>query len=204
MEDICILCTNIAKVACSCDIQLSFCSDCFLFFHENTQGKHDRIKIDEIRKKITQEINSKIKKYCKIKAQVIAKSNQLMNIIQKIAFKQISFLKKNVDICKKDLKNRIEKVPEEYKTIKIREIDLRLFEKLVTKIFSLFKDDNEIIENEENKFESFLKNEEEVKKKLQTNLKHTLEGHTTFINSLAVTSDNKYAISCSNDQTIRI
>ena len=58
MEDICIQCKKFAKVCCSCDNALRFCLDCYLFVHKNTQGNHDPIKIDKIRKEITQKIRN--------------------------------------------------------------------------------------------------------------------------------------------------
>ena len=41
-------------------------------------------------------------------------------------------------------------------------------------------------------------------KQLQSNFKIFLEGHTNYLRSVAVTSDNKYIISGSLDKTIRI
>ena len=206
MEDICIECKKFAKVSCSCDNALRFCSDCYLFVHKNTQGNHDPIKIDKIRKEITQKIHSKIQNLYKIKSQVISKSYQLINMIQNIATKQLSFIKKKIDAWEKDLNSRVERMPIEYENIEFTESDLKLFEQTVTKIFSIFKDNNEIIDSEVKNIESFKfsKDVQEIKKQLQTNFNLLLEGHLNKIASVAVTRDNKYVISGSDDKTIRI
>ena len=41
-------------------------------------------------------------------------------------------------------------------------------------------------------------------KELERDYKLFLEGHTSYVNSVAITSDNKYIISGSDDNTIRI
>ena len=201
MEDICTECKKFAEFFCSCDNSLKFCSKCHLFVHKNTQGNHDPINSDKIRK----EINSKIQNLFELKSQVISKSYQLINIIQNIASKNIFFIEKRIDAYKKDLKNRIEKMLKEYESIEIQESDLKLFEQIVTKIFSFFKD-NEIFDYEEKKLESFKfsKNIEEIQKQLQTNFNFLLEGHTSTVYTVAVTSDNKYVVSGSSDNTIII
>ena len=43
-----------------------------------------------------------------------------------------------------------------------------------------------------------------IVKQLERDYKLFLEGHTSYINSIAITSDNKYIISGSSDKTIRI
>ena len=69
---------------------------------------------------------------------------------------------------------------------------------------------HEIIHNEElleeKKLQSFKfsKNLAEIKKQLESNFNLLLEGHTCYVNSVAVTSDNKYIVSGSSDNTIRI
>ena len=206
MKDICIECKQFAKVCCSCDNVLRFCFDCYLFVHKNTQGNHNPIKIDKIRKEITQKIHSKIQNLYKIKSQVISKSYQLINMIQNIATKQLSFIKKKIDAWEKDLNSRVERMPREYENIEFTESDLKLFEQTVTKIFLIFKDNNEIIDSEVKEIKSFkfLKNVEEIQKQLQPTFNLLLEGHTSCVNSEAVTSDNKYIVSGSKDKTIRI
>ena len=197
MKDICIECKQFAKVCCSCDNVLRFCFDCYLFVHKNTQGNHNPIKKDKIRKEITQKIHSKIQNLYKIKSQVISKSYQLINMIQNIATKQLSFIKKQIDAWEKNLNNRIERMPEEYENIEFTESDLKLFEQIITKIFSIFKDNNEIIDSEVKKIESFKfsKNVEEIQKQSQTNFNLLLQGHTSSVLTVAVTSDKKYVIS---------
>ena len=60
--------------------------------------------------------------------------------------------------------------------------------------------------DEETKLESFKfsRNLIEIQKQLQTNFKLILQGHTSYIKCVAVTSDNKYIVSGSSDKTIRI
>ena len=63
-----------------------------------------------------------------------------------------------------------------------------------------------ILSNKEKKikFFKFSKNLKEIQKQVQTNFNLFLQGHLHVINSVAVTSDNKYIISGSADKTIRI
>ena len=69
---------------------------------------------------------------------------------------------------------------------------------------------HEIIHNEEllqeKKLQSFKfsKNLAEIKKQLESNFNLLLEGHTSSVLTVAVTSDNKYIVSGSLDKTIRI
>ena len=53
-------------------------------------------------------------------------------------------------------------------------------------------------------YDIMLKFLEEIQKELQTNYNIILQGHSDGLNSVAVTSDNKYVISGSKDKTIRI
>ena len=39
---------------------------------------------------------------------------------------------------------------------------------------------------------------------LKSDFNLLLEGHTDYVSSVAVTSDNNYIVSCSGDKTIRI
>ena len=50
----------------------------------------------------------------------------------------------------------------------------------------------------------FSKNLAEIKKQLESNFNLLLEGHTSSVLTVAVTSDNKYIVSGSLDKTIRI
>ena len=47
-----------AKVSCSCNNLLRFCSDCYELVHKNNQGYHDSINLDEIKKELSQRIHS--------------------------------------------------------------------------------------------------------------------------------------------------
>ena len=99
-----------------------------------------------------------------------------------------------------------------FQNITIQEPDLKSFTQIVTKNFSIFKDDNEIIDSEpekvfdDQKLESlkFLNNLQEIQKRLQKDFNLYLQGHLSRVTSVAVTSDNKYIISGSADKTIRI
>jgi WD domain, G-beta repeat. len=81
----------------------------------------------------------------------------------------------------------------------------------MSKVIKL-KDENQVtdpkLENTSSekklKFLKVLKNSEERKKYLKSNFNLYLQGHTSMILSLAVTSDNKYIVSGSDDKTIRI
>ena len=50
----------------------------------------------------------------------------------------------------------------------------------------------------------FSRNLKEFKDQLQSNFNMFLEGHTSYVNCVAVTSDNKHIISGSSDLTIRV
>ena len=50
----------------------------------------------------------------------------------------------------------------------------------------------------------FSKNLAEIQKQLQSNFNLFLEAHTSLVRAVAVTSDSKYIISGSSDNTIRI
>ena len=55
-----------------------------------------------------------------------------------------------------------------------------------------------------NRMIKFSKNLQEMKKELESHFSLFLEGHTSTVTSVTVTSDNKYIISGSSDETIRI
>ena len=59
-------------------------------------------------------------------------------------------------------------------------------------------------ETESNKKISIIKNHNPSVKELERDYKLFLEGHTSSVTSIAITSDNKYIISGSHDKTIRI
>ena len=50
----------------------------------------------------------------------------------------------------------------------------------------------------------FSKNLAEIQKQLQSDFNLFLEGHTSSVRSIVVTSDNKFIVSGSGDKTIRI
>ena len=135
---------------------------------------------------------------------------------QKIVTKSKLFsIKKYIGCCKKALKScelDAEKVFKDFENIKIWEYDSESFLHIAAKNFSIFKDDKEIIDSElqklliKSKLKSLKssKNVQEIQKQLQTNFNLYLQGHTSYIYSVAVTSDNKYILSGSDDGTIRI
>ena len=79
------------------------------------------------------------------------------------------------------------------------------FKKIVSKNFSIFTNNNEIIEKKvDSENFKFSKNLPEIKRQLMGNFNLFLEGHTETLTSLALTSDDKYIISGSEDKTVRI
>ena len=100
----------------------------------------------------------------------------------------------------------------EYHKIETRDVNWESFIQITAKNFSIFQDDNEITDPELKKklvvikLKSLIysKNVKEIQKQLQTNFSLLLEGHARSVRTVAVTSDNKYLISGSNDKTIRI
>ena len=92
-----------------------------------------------------------------------------------------------------------------YKKIFTKEFDLESFKKIVSKNFSIFTSNNEIIEKKvDSENFKFSKNLPEIKRQLMGNFNLFLEGHTETLTSLALTSDDKYIISGSEDKTVRI
>ena len=206
MEDICINCKQLAKVSCSCDNSLRLCSDCFLFFHKNNQANHDPINLNKIIKEVTQKIQSQIPNLYKLKSEVLKKSNKFISIIQNIVAKKLAFLQKEIEVREKVLEIRTEKTLIENGLINIRESDLEMFEQIVNESFLFFMENNQIVDTEENKLESFKfsKDLTEIKKQLQSHFNLFFEGHTSCITSVAVTCDNEYMVSGSQDKTIRM
>ena len=72
-----------------------------------------------------------------------------------------------------------------------------MFEQIVNESFLFFMENNQIVDTEENKLETFKfsKDLTEIKKQLQSDFKLFFEGHTSCITSVAVTGDNKYMLS---------
>ena len=50
----------------------------------------------------------------------------------------------------------------------------------------------------------FSKNIKEIKNQIESNFNLHLEGHTSSLRTIVITSDSKYIISGSSDKTIRI
>ena len=197
----------IAQVSCSCNNYHRFCLRDYLFTHNRIEGSHIPINLALRKEEISQKFNSTIKNLKLVKSKIISKTNQLIHIIQLIATQQISIIKKNIVGCKKILKSSkldSEKIFKDYENIDIREVDLEPFVHIVTKNFSFFKEVNEIIESDNNKLINESKSLDEIKKQLQSNFNLFLEGHTSSVNSLLVTNDQKYMISGSNDKNIII
>ena len=140
----------------------------------------------------------------------------MVQIIQIIAKSKLSCKQQYIDCCTRVLKSKKldnEKLFKDYQNIETKVFNLENFQQITTQNFSIFKDNNEIIDSEIKKIESFKfsKNVEEIQKQLQINFNLLLQGHTSTVFSVAVTSDNKYIVSVSgnplsgnSDNTIRI
>ena len=215
MENICIVCKEPAKVFCSCDTSRLYCYKDFLNSHESTIGLHKKIDIASKRQELNQKFISTIQNLHKTKTKVISRSNKLINIIQLVAKSKLSSIEKYIDCCNNSLKYKdlnAEKFFNDYKNIETWESDLESFIQIVTKSFSFYNNDNEILDPEVQKLLirgkirslKFSENLEEIKNQIQTNFGLYLEGHSSLVLSVAVTSDNKYIVSGSADKTIRI
>ena len=229
MEDICNECTKSAKVSCCCNNLLRFCSDCYLFAHKKFKGIHEPLDLKIL--KINQKLNSTLEGLYKVKSQLVSKSNQLIDIIKLITTKKLSLIEKYIETCIQASETDTENLFKDYQNMKIREAELEEFRQIANKNLLFFKDNSlkvdpeddsllknakaqknyEIIDTKVENLTSSIelksiklsKNSEKVKKQLQTNL--FLEGQTSTINSLAVTYDKKYIVSCCfNDNKIRI
>ena len=184
MEIPCELCLKVADVTCSCDSSLRFCYKDFFKVHKITKGTHEPVELEKQR--INENFISVIENLSKLKSRVISKSNELIKIIQLIATKKISLIKKILDSCEKVLLND-EKLGKEYENLQIQESDLTSFLKIMNKSFSFFKNDNEITDGDleillnESKLKSSksLKNVEETKEPIESSFDTFLEGHTS-------------------------
>ena len=167
--------------------------------------------------KLNHKLISTISTLNRVKSKVISKSNLFIHIIQLIATKKLSIIQKSIDTCENASKKRefeYEKLLKDYENIQLRESDLESFVQMINKNFSIFNDENETFESNpeieelmnKTKLNSFKfsKNIQEIKEELQSNFGLFLEGHTFCVNSVTVTSDNKYILSGSADNTIRI
>ena len=151
MEDICITCKKPAEVACSCDNTLRFCYKDFFEVHKYTQGTHLNIDLDTM--KHNKKLIFTIENLNRVKSQIISNSNKLIHIIDFIATKKITIIKKCIDACIQVSKSKdLEKIFKHYENIHIQETDLGSFEKKTNKIFSLFKDNYKILDSDLEKF----------------------------------------------------
>ena len=214
MEDICKECKEPAKASCSCDNSLRFCLQHYAFIHKAVEGNHDPIDLDKRRKELKENFISAIRGLYKVKSQVITKSNQLIQIVQFIATKELSMLKEYIKICKKASESKeldADKMLEDYQNIEIPSLISENFMEAVLNNFLLYKNDNKIINPEianwmnEIKIRAleFSKKIEKIKKRVQPTFNFFFEGHIAPIECLAVTADNNYIVSGSKDNTIR-
>ena len=209
MEYICETCNEAAEVFCSCDASHQYCYRDFVNVHQKTKGEHIGIDIAKRLQEINQTFISTIGSLKKVEKEIISRSNKMIQIIKIITKSKLSCIEKYIDCCTRVLKSKKldnEKLFKDYQNIETRVFNLENFQQITTQNFSIFKDNNEIIDGKVKKIESFKfsKNIEEIQKQLQTNFNLLLEGHTSYVSSVAVTSDNKYIVSGSYDNTIRI
>ena len=111
--------------------------------------------------------------------------------------------------CANILRNIRERLSEE----KMKEIESLLLTKLVTRIptHGFIEIDklyasfylNKVITNE-NIYDATLMCKVNVKIKLKNGHNLSFEGHTDWVSSTIISSDNKYFISCSYDNTVRV
>ena len=151
MEDICKECKEPAKASCSCDNSLRFCLQHYAFIHKAVEGNHDPIDLDKRRKELKENFISAIRGLYKVKSQVITKSNQLIQIVQFIATKELSMLKEYIKICKKASESKeldADKMLEDYQNIEIPSLISENFMEAVLNNFLLYKNDNKIINPE--------------------------------------------------------
>ena len=151
MEDICETCKKPAEVSCYCNNSLRLCLKDYLFIHKEIIGDHKPIDLAQRRQEFKQKFIPTIENLYKIKSQIISKSSQLIQIIQLIATKKLSIIKKLIIGCESTSKAwdfDTEKSLKNYQNIETRETDLEMFIKIANDYFSIFKDDNEIIDPE--------------------------------------------------------
>ena len=80
--------------------------------------------------------------------------------------------------------------------------DLQTTKKILSEMIENSSD--QLINEKKLKSTKFSTNQKELKRQLESNFNLFIEGHTSLLNSIAVTSDDKYMISGSYDKTIRI
>jgi hypothetical protein len=101
----------------------------------------------------------------------------------------------------------IEKNKEFEKKVTELEVKVKILEDQIEKFKSSPKKTYQEIIDDELKFEKLRISTNDVnsaKELLKADFELFLEGHTSYVNSVAVTSDNKYIISGSKDKTIRV
>ena len=163
-----------------------YCYRHFVSDHLKTQGEHNGIDIATRLEEINQTFISTIGSLKKVEKEIISRSNEMVQIIQIIAKSKLSCIEKYIDCCTRALKSKKldnEKLFKDYQNIETRVFNLENFQQITTQNFSIFKDNNEIIDSEVKKIESFKfsKNVEEIQKQLQTNFNLLLQGHTSFV-----------------------
>ena len=97
MESICKVCKNSAEVCCSCDHSLKFCYKDYFKVHKRTRGTHEPIDLEVMN--LSKKFMLRIENLKNMKSQVISKSTQLINLIQYIATKKLSFIDQTIDAC---------------------------------------------------------------------------------------------------------
>ena len=151
MEYICKTCNKAAEVFCSCDASHQYCYRDFFKVHQKTKGEHNDFEIAKRLKEINQTFISTIGSLKKVEKEIISRSNKMIQIIQIIAKSKLSCIKKYIDCCTRDLKSKKldnEKLFKDYQNIETRVFNLENFQQITTQNFSIFKDENEIIDPE--------------------------------------------------------
>ena len=233
MKELCLYCKKPADVSCSCDISLRFCYKDYSLNHES-KGNHTCIDLAKRTQEINERLKSSLENLNKAKARIISKSNQLSHIVQLLTKNLLSVINQSIEDCESSLKTidlsvDLKTFFKEYEKIQFQEVDIRPFAEIASQNLLLTNNDEISLQNQE--FESFLneispnpsrlskddlktsqeykpiklsKDVEELKKQLETEFSLYLEGHTSSIESLAVSNDNKFIISGSDDSTIRV
>ena len=179
--------------------------------HRNTEGYPNTTKQTERKQEINKIFACTIENLKKVRIEVISRSTELINIIETITKLKLSIIKTHQDECNNALKKFIENDTEklkDFQNIQFTDSRLESLEQIAKKKFSFFMNHNEMIFPEletlikETKVntQKFLKNLEEIKQKSF----FLLEGHHSNVTSVVLTADNKFAISGSDDSTIRI
>ena len=167
MEYICETCNKAAEVFCSCDTSHQYCYRHFVSIHLKARGEHNGIDIATRLEEISQTFISTIESLKKVEKKIISRSNEMVQIIQIITKSKLSCIKKYIDCCTRALKSRkldIEKLFKDYQNIDTRVLNIENFQQITTQDFSIFKNDHEIIDPDE----EFKKTAGEKENKLET------------------------------------